>query len=146
MGVYKGVTTSELDELAAETAAHLTAVHPDYGRLAARIVVSNLHKDTKKVFSEVASDLYNYINPKKNKNAPLLTKEVRVEPVPSPLGRVLGMPKRTPTCRFMTSSWPMKTASTAPSSTIATTSSTISASKRSRYAPLLRPPATCWFS
>lgn len=31
MGVYKGVTTSELDELAAETAAHLTSKHPDYG-------------------------------------------------------------------------------------------------------------------
>jgi ribonucleotide reductase alpha subunit len=75
MGVYKGVTTSELDELAAETAAHLTAEHPDYGQLAARIVVSNLHKDTKKVWSEVCSDLFNYKD-KKGEAAPLLTKDI----------------------------------------------------------------------
>lgn len=50
-GVYKGVTTSELDELAAETAASLTSQHPDYALLAARIAVSNLHKNTKKSFS-----------------------------------------------------------------------------------------------
>mmetsp|Transcript_50800 Transcript_50800/g.99582 ORF Transcript_50800/g.99582 Transcript_50800/m.99582 type:complete len:854 (+) Transcript_50800:62-2623(+) len=76
MGVYKGVTTSELDELAAETAAHLTAQHPDYGQLAARIVVSNLHKDTKKIFSEVAADLYNCIDGRTGKPGPLLSKEV----------------------------------------------------------------------
>ncbi|KAG5041251.1 hypothetical protein JHK85_013727 [Glycine max] len=51
-GVYKGVTTSQLDELAAETAAAMTANHPDYASLAARIAVSNLHKNTKKSFSE----------------------------------------------------------------------------------------------
>jgi len=49
-GVYKGVTTSELDELAAETSANLASVHPDYGILAARISISNLHKNTKKSF------------------------------------------------------------------------------------------------
>ena len=51
-GVYKGVTTTELDELAAETAASLTATHPDYALLAARIAVSNLHKNTRKSFSD----------------------------------------------------------------------------------------------
>lgn len=59
LGVYKGVTTSELDELAAETAAHLTSEHPDYGRLAARIAVSNLHKNTSNKFSEIATKLFN---------------------------------------------------------------------------------------
>ena len=48
-GVYQGVTTVELDNLAAETAACLTVKHPDYAILAARIAVSNLHKETKKV-------------------------------------------------------------------------------------------------
>lgn len=63
-GVYKGVTTSELDELAAETAAHLTSEHPDYGVLAARISVSNLHKNTKKNWLEVCDDLFQYVEPK----------------------------------------------------------------------------------
>merc|ERR1719323_2407451 len=58
-GLYPGVTTVELDNLAAEITATLTTKHPDYAILAARIVVSNLHKETKKVFSEVISDLYN---------------------------------------------------------------------------------------
>ena len=79
MGVYKGVTTSELDELAAETAAHLTAVHPDFGVLAARIVVSDLHKQTKKVWSDVCTDLYNYHDKKKKAHSPLLTKEVSLK-------------------------------------------------------------------
>ncbi|KAF8267329.1 ribonucleotide reductase [Lactarius quietus] len=63
-GVYQGVTTTELDNLAAETAAYLTTKHPDYAILAARIAVSNLHKETKKNFSHVVQDLYNYVNPK----------------------------------------------------------------------------------
>ena len=52
LGVYDGVTTMQLDDLAAETAAFLCSQHPDYGRLAARIAVSNLHKKTEKLFSE----------------------------------------------------------------------------------------------
>ena len=56
-GLYDGVTTSELDNLAAEIAATMTTSHPDYARLAARISVSNLHKNTKKTFSEVMTDL-----------------------------------------------------------------------------------------
>merc|ERR1711962_1165278 len=58
-GLYAGVTTVELDNLAAEIAATMTTKHPDYAILAARIVISSLHKETKKVFSEVITDLYN---------------------------------------------------------------------------------------
>ncbi|WP_299333518.1 ribonucleoside-diphosphate reductase subunit alpha [uncultured Psychroserpens sp.] len=75
-GLYDGVTTSELDNLAAEQAATMTTAHPDYARLAARISVSNLHKNTKKTFSEVMTDLYTYVNPRTNKKAPLLSDEV----------------------------------------------------------------------
>tara|TARA_R100000306_G_scaffold12238_6_gene14600 strand:- start:25309 stop:27702 length:2394 start_codon:yes stop_codon:yes gene_type:complete len=75
-GLYDGVTTSELDNLAAEIAATMTTSHPDYARLAARISVSNLHKNTKKTFSEVMTDLYEYVNPRTGKAAPLLSDEV----------------------------------------------------------------------
>ncbi|MEM6721301.1 MAG: ribonucleoside-diphosphate reductase subunit alpha [Bacteroidota bacterium] len=75
-GLYDGVTTSELDNLAAEIAATMTTTHPDYARLAARISVSNLHKNTKKSFSETMTDLYKYINPRTGKEAPLLSDEV----------------------------------------------------------------------
>lgn len=59
-GIYEGVTTVELDNLAAETAAYKTTTHPDYAVLAARIAISNLHKETKKTFSHVVKDLYEY--------------------------------------------------------------------------------------
>ncbi len=75
-GLYDGVTTSELDNLAAEIAATMTTTHPDYAKLAARISVSNLHKNTKKSFSETMKDLYEYINPRTEKKAPLLSDEV----------------------------------------------------------------------
>jgi ribonucleoside-diphosphate reductase alpha chain len=75
-GLYDGVTTSELDNLAAEIAATMTTTHPDYARLAARISVSNLHKNTKKTFSEVMHDLYFYINPRTGKEAPLIADDV----------------------------------------------------------------------
>ena len=75
-GLYDGVTTSELDNLAAEIAATMTTAHPDYARLAARISVSNLHKNTKKSFSDVMEDLYTYVNPRTGKKAPLLSDEV----------------------------------------------------------------------
>jgi len=75
-GLYDGVTTSELDNLAAEIAATMTTSHPDYAKLAARISVSNLHKNTKKTFSEVMKDLYEYVNPRTGKAAPLLSDEV----------------------------------------------------------------------
>ena len=75
-GLYDGVTTSELDNLAAEVAATNTITHPDYALLASRIAVSNLHKNTKKSFSDVVKDLYEYIDPKTNQNAPLISDEV----------------------------------------------------------------------
>ncbi|CAG8610344.1 669_t:CDS:10 [Funneliformis mosseae] len=74
-GVYQGVSTVELDNLAAETAAYMTTKHPDYAILAARIAVSNLHKETKKVFSHVIEDLYNYINPKTGKRASMISEK-----------------------------------------------------------------------
>ncbi|KAI5248593.1 hypothetical protein E4T43_01269 [Aureobasidium subglaciale] len=74
-GVYQGVNTIQLDDLAAETAAYMTTTHPDYAVLAARIAVSNLHKQTKKQFSAVISDLYHYINPKTRKAAPMISEE-----------------------------------------------------------------------
>ena len=75
-GIYDGVSTSDLDNLAAEVAAAKTIDHPDYALLASRIAVSNLHKETKKTFSDVMQDLYNYIDPKTGENAALLSKEV----------------------------------------------------------------------
>eukprot|EP00118_Oscarella_pearsei_P025053 m.307390 g.307390 ORF g.307390 m.307390 type:complete len:833 (+) comp42226_c0_seq1:47-2545(+) len=74
-GIYPGVTTVELDTLAAETAATMTTKHPDYAKLAARIAVSNLHKETKKQFSAVVEDMYDYINPKNQKHCPMVSKE-----------------------------------------------------------------------
>jgi len=75
-GIYPGVTTTELDNLAAETAASFTTRHPDFATLAARIAVSNLHKNTQKSFSGTAELLYHYIDPKTGEAAPLLSEEV----------------------------------------------------------------------
>ena len=75
-GIYDGVTTSVLDNLAAEVAASKTIEHPDYALLASRISVSNLHKNTKKTFSETMEDLYNYVDPKTGENASLLAEDV----------------------------------------------------------------------
>ncbi|GAA0892417.1 ribonucleoside-diphosphate reductase subunit alpha [Fulvivirga kasyanovii] len=74
-GIYDGVTTVELDNLAAETAASLTTKHPDFALLAARIAISNLHKVTSKSFSNTMKRLYTYVDPKTGENAPLLSKE-----------------------------------------------------------------------
>ena len=75
-GVYDGVSTSELDNLAAEISATLTTTHPDYAKVAARIAVSNLHKNTKKSFSETMTDLHDYINPRTGKRASMIAKDV----------------------------------------------------------------------
>lgn len=75
-GLYDGVTTTKLDDLAAETAASMTAMHPDYAILAARIATSNLHKETKKLFSETVRDLYEYIDPVTGQNASLIADDV----------------------------------------------------------------------
>lgn len=74
-GLYDGVSTTELDNLAAETAASMTTDHPDYATLAARIAVSNLHKNTDKSFSKTMKELYHYIDPKTNEPAGLVSKE-----------------------------------------------------------------------
>jgi ribonucleoside-diphosphate reductase alpha chain len=75
-GIYDGVSTTDLDNLAAEVAAAKTIDHPDYALLASRIAVSNLHKETKKTFSEVMEDLYSYIDPKTGQRASLLADDV----------------------------------------------------------------------
>jgi ribonucleoside-diphosphate reductase alpha subunit len=75
-GIYDGVSTSDLDNLAAEVAAAKTIDHPDYALLASRIAVSNLHKETKKTFSEVIDDLHHYIDPKTGQNASLVADDV----------------------------------------------------------------------
>ena len=75
-GIYDGVTSSELDNLAAEIAASMTTKHPDFAVLAARIAVSNLHKNTKKSFSETMKDLFEYMDPKTGKHAPLIADDV----------------------------------------------------------------------
>lgn len=75
-GVYKGVTTAQLDELAAETAAAMTTNHPDYASLAARIAISNLHKNTKKSFSETIKEMYNHFNERSGQRAPLISDDV----------------------------------------------------------------------
>jgi len=75
-GVYPGVTTVELDELAAQTAASFATQHPDCSILAARISVSNLHKMTSKSFSETVDSLYKFVHPKTQAPAPLISKEV----------------------------------------------------------------------
>jgi len=75
-GLYDGVTTSELDNLAAETAASLTTKHPDYALLASRIAVSNLHKNTVKSFSETMRRLHTYVDDKTGKNASLIADDV----------------------------------------------------------------------
>jgi len=74
-GIYDGVTTSELDNLAAETSASMTTKHPDYAILAARIAISNLHKNTLKSFSGTMKMLYHYLDPKTGENAALISHE-----------------------------------------------------------------------
>lgn len=76
MGLYDGVTTVELDNLAAETAATMATIHPDYALLAARIAVSNLHKETDKSFSKVIDDLFKYVDPKTGDRAGLISDEI----------------------------------------------------------------------
>ncbi|MDI1325096.1 MAG: ribonucleoside-diphosphate reductase subunit alpha [Algoriphagus sp.] len=75
-GLYDGVSTTELDNLAAEVCASLTVKHPDYATLAARIAISNLHKTTSQSFSNTMKRLYTYVNPKTGGNASLIDPEV----------------------------------------------------------------------
>ncbi len=75
-GLYDGVSTQELDNLAAETAASMTTRHPDYALLAAKIAISNLHKTTSQSFSNTMKRLYTYIDPNTGQNAQLLATDV----------------------------------------------------------------------
>jgi len=75
-GVYDGVTTTELDNLAAEVAATNAVTHPDYAQLASRIAVSNLHKATKKSFTDTMKDLHEYVDPITGENASLIAEDV----------------------------------------------------------------------
>ena len=75
-GIYDGVPTTELDNLAAETAASLATKHPDYALLASRIAVSNLHKNTVKSFSETMRKLYHYCDSGSGKPTPLIADDV----------------------------------------------------------------------
>jgi ribonucleoside-diphosphate reductase alpha chain len=76
MGLYDNVTTVELDNLAAETAATMATIHPDYALLAARIAVSNLHKETEKSFAKVIHELYKYVDPKTGERANLISDDI----------------------------------------------------------------------
>lgn len=75
-GIYDGVSTTELDNLAAETAASLTTKHPDYALLASRIAVSNLHKNTTKSFSETMRRLHQYVDAASGKHLPIIADDV----------------------------------------------------------------------
>ncbi len=75
-GIYDGISTKELDQLAAETAAYLSTQHPQYSTLAGRIAVSNLHKETRGCFSENIKAMYNYNNPITGEHSPLVAKEL----------------------------------------------------------------------
>lgn len=75
-GVYDGVTTRELDNLAADTAASLTRIHPDYSVLAARIALTSIKKEAKKSFKDTLEDLYANVDPRTEEHAPLVSEEI----------------------------------------------------------------------
>jgi len=74
-GFYNGISTSEIDTLAAETCAYMSQRHPDFSTLAARIAVSNLHKNTSNSFAETSRVLFEYVD-KQGRPAALLSEEV----------------------------------------------------------------------
>jgi len=71
-GVYAGVTTRDLDNLAAETAAYMSTIHPEFGTLAARIAISNLHKETSEDWATVVEQMYSYVSPMTGDHSPLI--------------------------------------------------------------------------
>lgn len=75
-GMYNGVSTSELDNLAAETAAYMNIDHPDYAKLAARVSVSNLHKETHASFAETMRQLYEWVDPATGHHAGFISDEL----------------------------------------------------------------------
>jgi ribonucleoside-diphosphate reductase alpha chain len=75
-GIYDGISTTELDVLAAETAAAMVTTHPDYSKLAGRLAVSNLHKTTPRKFSQSMKELYSFIEPKTGKESSLIDENI----------------------------------------------------------------------
>ena len=75
-GIYDEITTTELDTLAAETAASMTTTHPDYAKLAGRLAVTNLHKTTPKKFSQAIKELYSFIEPRTGKESSLISDDL----------------------------------------------------------------------
>jgi len=75
-GIYDGISTSELDILAAETAASMTTTHPDYAKLAGRLAVTNLHKTTPKKFSQAIRELHSFVEPRTSKESSLISDDV----------------------------------------------------------------------
>ena len=75
-GIYDGISTSELDKLAAETAASMVTTHPDYAKLAGRLAVSNLHKTTPKKFSQCIKELHSFVEPKTGKDSSLIDDDI----------------------------------------------------------------------
>ena len=75
-GIYDGISTTELDQLAAETAASMTTTHPDYAKLSGRLAVTSLHKTTPKKFSQAIKELYSFIEPRTGKESSLISDEL----------------------------------------------------------------------
>jgi len=75
-GIYDGITSTELDTLAAETAASMTTTHPDYAKLAGRLAVTNLHKTTPKKFSQSIKELFSFIEPRTGQESSLISEEL----------------------------------------------------------------------
>ena len=75
-GIYDGISTTELDVLAAETAAAMVTTHPDYAKLSGRLAVSNLHKTTHRKFSQCIKELYSFVEPKTGKESSLIDEGV----------------------------------------------------------------------
>jgi ribonucleoside-diphosphate reductase alpha chain len=74
-GLHDGVSAVEIDDLAAQTAAYLSTQHPDFSILAARISISNMHKQTSKAFSDVVNTLYNHTDIHGN-HSPIVSAEL----------------------------------------------------------------------
>jgi ribonucleoside-diphosphate reductase alpha chain len=75
-GAFDGITIVDLIQLTVETAASMTSKHPDYGLLAGRLAVSELHVNTSDSFSNTVEKMYYYKNPKTGENAPMISREI----------------------------------------------------------------------
>ncbi|CAN0314123.1 unnamed protein product [Pylaiella littoralis] len=75
-GIYSGVTTFELDELAAQTCAYMATTHPGYSVLTARICLSNLDKQTEDDYLKLVTTLRDHVHPEKGEYSPMVTAEL----------------------------------------------------------------------